>query len=102
LSNQCILKNVLSTCKIDKTYGKKELSDTQKRTITSSSQSRGDGFHDTLNKEFEKFVYHTNCYSKYTSKEKISHLKNARTNLLEQSLEKSYKGKISFACSLIN
>ena len=71
LSNQCLFRNVLATCNIDKSYGNKELSDIQKGTVINSSKKRGDQCFDNAD-NFDSFHYHTDCYSEYTSKQKIS------------------------------
>ena len=71
-SNECVFRNVLDTCNITKKYGLKELSATQKSTIQQCSHKRNDGFHSTIYTDCDKWIYHTDCYSAYTSKEKIA------------------------------
>ena len=72
INNECVFKTILDTCNIHKKYGSKELSATQKSTLQRCSQERNDGFYDTSCTDFDKWIYHTDCYSAYTSKEKIA------------------------------
>lgn len=55
-----------------KIYGTKELCATQKSTIQQCSQERGDGFHSRIYSDFDKWIYHTCCYSAYSSRKKIA------------------------------
>ena len=64
-----MFKDVLTTCHNGKTYGRKELSDIQKNTVIQSSELRKDGFQVF---DFEHWKFHVDCYSAYTSKEKIA------------------------------
>ena len=68
---ECVFKNVLAICRNGKMYGRKELSDIQKNTIVRSSKLRNDGFHCKIF-DFEHWKFHIDCYSEYTSKEKIA------------------------------
>ena len=69
--NECVFKSVLETCNISKLYGRKELSDIQKDTIVRCSKLKNDGFHCKIF-DFEHWKYHINCYSAYTSKERVA------------------------------
>ena len=81
--NECIFRDVLESCSVDKCYAVNELTKTRKDTVISSNIKQKDDFHKII-ENFSTFKYHDLCYTYYTSKEKINrHLK--RIN--EQSVD---------------
>ena len=83
--NECIFRDVLESCFVDKCYAVNELKKAGKETIVSSSLKRKDNFHQVI-ENFSIFKYHDLCYTYYTFKDKINkHLK--RIN--EQSVDGS-------------
>ena len=72
--NRCIFSDVLDTCSIDKSYANSVLSSARKNTVIAASHQRQDSLHETIEERDQ--IYHTLCYTAYTSKEKIQrHLK---------------------------
>ena len=67
--NQCLFSEVLDSCSIEKTYAASALSSVRKQTVIKASHQREDSLHETINDG--DLIYHTLCYSAYTSKEKI-------------------------------
>ena len=65
-SNQCVFCDILVSCSINKKYGTKELSATQKGTLDRCSEERQDGFYDKFLTDLDKCIHHTDCYSTYT------------------------------------
>ena len=51
MSNKCVLGNILDTCSINKKYGLKELSVTQKSTIVCCTHERQYEFYTKVNAE---------------------------------------------------
>ena len=86
-SNECALRNIMDSCRISKRCGSKELSATQKSTIVRCSHQRQDEFHTKNNAEFSTWKYHTDCYSTYTSREKIERHLRKRKKEMENSGE---------------
>ena len=86
MSNQCIFREVLETCKIENPYASAALTSIRKQTVINASKQRDDSLHKDINDEDQ--IYHPLCYSNYTSKEKIQrHLK--RKSSSEASVESS-------------
>ena len=74
--NNCVFKDILETCNTSKCYDSKSLSDTQQSTIIRCSVERQDNFIASF-EEDDKYEYHKDCYTAYTSKDKIArYLKN--------------------------
>ena len=71
ISNECIFRNVLDTCSINKRDRSKELSATQKSKVVRCSDERQDEFHTKNNSELSAWKYHVDCYSTNTSRERI-------------------------------
>ena len=67
--NQCMFSEVLDTFSLEKTYATSELTPARKQTLINASHDRKDSFHETI--DANNFIYHTLCYTQYTSKEKI-------------------------------
>ena len=66
--NECIFRDILDTCSMNKKYGFKELSVEQSNTIQRCSMERNVSFYQTVYTKFEKRRYHNDCYCAYTSR----------------------------------
>lgn len=86
--NECVFRDVLDTCSLNKKYGSKELSVAQNSTIQKYSMRRNDDLYQTVYSKSEERRYHNDCYWAYTSKEKISrYLKKRKLDLNTSALD---------------
>ena len=73
---ECIFRNYLPTCSVDKVLAEKDLTEIRKKKVIESSEKRKDDLHLHIN-SFSQ-AYHNLCYTAYMSKEKIERLNNKR------------------------
>ena len=73
---ECIFRNYLTTCSVDKILADKDLTEIRKKKLVESSEQRKDDLHLNINDLSQ--AYHSLCYSTYTSKEKIERITNKR------------------------
>ena len=71
LRNECIFRDYLPVCTIEKDYAEEELTDTRREKVIQSSIRRQDILSSKLG-DFGTLKYHTQCYQAYTSNEKIN------------------------------
>ena len=84
----CVFKDILGTCNTLKQFDSKTLSTKQHSTIIRCSQERDDHFFSGLTKGV-KYSYDKDCYTEYTSKQKINRY------LKKQNLTKSKSSDLS-------